>query len=162
MSKITLPTTVLSPSMSCTQIVRHPSRPRVDAKLIRGRSIGAAGVGVREIFDRDSSLAIRRSSSNHRYVAGAARDGDLVPVRGAGVVGTFQGRLAPTAPKRWSSSASLLAPPPTWIRAAKPLEQRTVMSLAPPFTLTIGFLDSCRMLRSDNAQPQEEQLRSGK
>ncbi len=31
-----------------------------------------------------------------------------------------------------------------------------------PFTLTIGFLDSCRMLRSDNAQPREEQLRSGK
>ena len=31
-----------------------------------------------------------------------------------------------------------------------------------PFTLTIGFLDSCRMLRSDNAQSREEQLRSGK
>ena len=31
-----------------------------------------------------------------------------------------------------------------------------------PFTLTIGFLDSCRMLRSDNAQPREEQLHSGK
>jgi hypothetical protein len=27
-----------------------------------------------------------------------------------------------------------------------------------PFTLAIGFLDSCRMLRSDNAQPREEQL----
>jgi hypothetical protein len=27
-----------------------------------------------------------------------------------------------------------------------------------PFTRTIGFLDSCRMLRSDNAQPREEQL----
>lgn len=31
-----------------------------------------------------------------------------------------------------------------------------------PFTLTVGFLDPRRMLRSDNAQPQEEQLRSGK
>src|ERR687890_1665155 len=29
-------------------------------------------------------------------------------------------------------------------------------------TLTVGFLDSCRMLRSDNAQPREEQLHSGK
>ena len=29
-----------------------------------------------------------------------------------------------------------------------------------PFTLTIGFLDPCRMLRSDDAQPREEQLRS--
>ena len=27
-----------------------------------------------------------------------------------------------------------------------------------PFMLTIGFLDSCRMLRPDNAQPREEQL----
>jgi hypothetical protein len=27
-----------------------------------------------------------------------------------------------------------------------------------PFTLTIGFLDSCRILRSDNAQPQEEHM----
>jgi hypothetical protein len=26
-----------------------------------------------------------------------------------------------------------------------------------PFTLAIGFLDSCRMLRSNNAQPPEEQ-----
>lgn len=26
------------------------------------------------------------------------------------------------------------------------------------YTLTIGFLDSCRMLRSDNARPREEQL----
>jgi hypothetical protein len=27
-----------------------------------------------------------------------------------------------------------------------------------PFTLAIGFLDSYRMLRSNNAQPREEQL----
>jgi hypothetical protein len=27
-----------------------------------------------------------------------------------------------------------------------------------PFTLAIGFLDSCRMLGSGNARPREEQL----
>jgi hypothetical protein len=31
-----------------------------------------------------------------------------------------------------------------------------------PFTLTIGFLDSCPMLRSENAQPREEQLTMAK
>ena len=27
-----------------------------------------------------------------------------------------------------------------------------------PFTLAIGFLDSCRMLRTDSTRPREEQL----
>ena len=32
-----------------------------------------------------------------------------------------------------------------------------VVFLQYPFTLTVGFLDSCRMLHSDNAQPRDEQ-----
>ena len=43
-----------------------------------------------EILNRDPpSSAIRRSSVAYRHVAGAARDGDLVPIRGIGVVGAI-------------------------------------------------------------------------
>ena len=49
---------------------------------------------LREILNRDPpSLAIRRSSVAYRHVAGAVRDGDLVPIRGISVVRAIQLRL---------------------------------------------------------------------
>jgi hypothetical protein len=51
---------------------------------------------LRETFNRDPpSSAIRRSSAVYRHVAGAAGDGDLVPLRGAVVVRALQFHLAP-------------------------------------------------------------------